>query len=689
MKIAIVHYHLSPGGVTTVIRRASETLSSFSIPHVILSGSEINGLPARTIPDLAYRTDFNPTAAESLLDQLRQEASSALGAPPDVWHFHNHSLGKNALITEVVDRLVRDKERVVLQIHDLAEDGRPQNYHNIPDKSQLYPFSPRVRYAFINDRDKQSFIDSGLPSENAIRLSNPPPRLTPLPPPISKTPLLLYPSRAIRRKNLGELLLLALVAPVGTRFAITRAPENPESLTIHNRWRAFSEKLGLPIGFDVVDQDNPFSSWLAAATHLVTTSVSEGHGLVFDEAAALGRPLIGRNLGWTTSPDLYDRILIPKSWIEPKALDLHLTAAVSETHRLYERNMDDTESYDSLFNNELTDFGNLPEPLQSQILLHLVGNPSDDALIDSSGKLTPARSWIADRLENSKPQPLTPDATTATLVELYTSLANTPAGEVSHLDANAVLDRYLTPQSFHFLLTSPPRIRAVIFDIYGTLLISPSAGIKPDLSIDPVLDEMLRAAGFTPPPQITAALHAVVRRYHAASAEEHPEIDLEEVWQETLGVPAPPELIQAIEDRWHPVASMPQARETLEKLHASGLRLGLLSNAQFNTLPTLHRFIPEYLIDPALIVLSYQQRIAKPSTVLFRMIAARLAIEGIAPDEILYVGNDPLQDILPALRIGFRTALFTGHPDSLRPGDCQPDAIINSLSEIPALLQNL
>ena len=58
------------------------------------------------------------------------------------------------------------------------------------------------------------------------------------------------------------------------------------------------------------------------------------------------------------------------------------------------------------------------------------------------------------------------------------------------------------------------------------------------------------------------------------------------------------------------------------------------------------------------------------------MMVEKLADRGIRPGETLFVGNDPLHDIAPATAAGFRTALFTGHPQSLRPGDCAPDFVI-------------
>ena len=58
-------------------------------------------------------------------------------------------------------------------------------------------------------------------------------------------PLLLYPVRGIRRKNLGEFLLLTALAPEGTRFAVTRAPLNPAAKPVHDDWRRFARECAI------------------------------------------------------------------------------------------------------------------------------------------------------------------------------------------------------------------------------------------------------------------------------------------------------------------------------------------------------------------------------------------------------------------------------------------------------------
>lgn len=732
MRVAIVHYHLRPGGVSTVIRSTSEILTGAGVRHVILVGdSPAPDLPCRVVDGLGYRRHPSDlTSDESLAVRLSAESSlhvrllsaahDSLGGPPDIWHFHNHSLGKNTLLPEFVDRLATLGERIILHLHDLAEDGRPQNYPVIHDPRILYPVSPGIRYAFINPRDRQHFIDAGLPESVAIFLPNPLPPLSPRSSPASSSgPLVLYPVRGIRRKNLGEILLLSKLAPAGTRFAITRRPENPEAVPGHDHWRTFAEKESLPVDFDVVDRipppasdDSAFSSWMDHSTHRVTTSVAEGFGLVANESAADGKPLFGRNLHSTPAPHLYERILVPAAWIDSASLRRHLNARLVETHRLYRKPLDPSlvdRTFDSLHHVGYLDFGNLPELLQQKVILRLSDKDAGEIFVDSNGTLASAADWLANQLESCdvshrpKPSPYP-------ILDLYRDVADLVRDSVvesglppdphpprrwpydlRYLSPDTILDAYLDNGNFHFLLTAPPEIRAVIFDIYGTLAISPPAAIRPDRSFDPILAEIIGDAGYPVTSSVTTALHRLLVSHHAASTADHPEIDLRELWSELLGTEVSPELIQTIEDAWHPIQPMPGAAEIIRHLHQSGIRLGFLSNAQLNTLPALDRILGNItqLFEPDLTFLSYQHRIAKPSPLLFGKLADALAARGIAPDETLYVGNDPLQDIVPAANAGFRTALFTGHPDSLRPGICSPDLTINSLSDLSDLIQKL
>jgi FMN phosphatase YigB (HAD superfamily) len=692
MRIAIVHYHLSPGGVTRLIESTSKILTDAGIDPIILIGTGSRNLPTdlpiHEIEGLNYLKSPGNHTAETLLESLRAAAKNAFGSGPDLWHFHNHSLGKNLLLDQVVAQL-SVTDRMVLQLHDLAEDGRPQNEHNISEPRTLYPVAPHISYLFLNSKDAEVFQSAGLPASQCPIFPNPIEPVVCHTPPKNSPALLLAPIRAIRRKNVGELILLAALAPRGTRVAITRAPENPDALPVYQRWKSFAEKHHIPIEFEVVDRlspsissDSSFQSWVDHATHFVTTSVAEGFGYPFLESVAAQKPLIGRNLPHLTRDHpaipqtyLYDRLLIPASMVE--RTENSATISNAETSDL---------TIGQTLETAQLDFGNLPEPVQKSIILRLIANPHFASNLSAW-----LESAISDREVQTPLAQLEPYSFKAyekKLTELYQHLIGQPISPITYLEREKILDRYRTPENFHHLLNSPPIIRSVIFDIYGTLLIAPSGAVKSDPDFDPTLQKILRHFGHPQLHAPTALLHAAVLKHHAASSASHPEIDLRQLWREILSLPpevdtAP--LVQAIEDAWHPCSEMPGAGKTLRTLARSGVILGVLSNAQSNTLPTLDRLLGNILPDltESLTLFSYQHGVAKPSPDFFQLLVTRLAERGISPGETLFVGNDPQQDILPAAAHGFRTALFTGHPSSRRPGNCRPDFILENLSDLP------
>ena len=223
----------------------------------------------------------------------------------------------------------------------------------------------------------------------------------------------------------------------------------------------------------------------------------------------------------------------------------------------------------------------------------------------------------------------------------------------------------------------------MVFDIYGTLLIAPAGGVKPDPVSDLMLGELLKGQGYQPPESPSTALYEAVQRHHAASGVAFPEVDLRGLWREVLGVSEEQDmdsLVRLIESAWHPSSLMPGAAEFVKWLSRSGVSLGVLSNAQCNTLDALGGIAD--LLAPELCVLSFQHGLAKPSPELFQMMVDRLEGRGIAPSETLLIGNDPLQDMVPAAAHGFQTALFVGHPDSRRAGECVPDITFRRWSEL-------
>ncbi len=285
-----------------------------------------------------------------------------------------------------------------------------------------------------------------------------------------------------------------------------------------------------------------------------------------------------------------------------------------------------------------------------------------------------------------------------------------------------------------------PDIRAVLFDVYGTLLVSGSGDVgvgATDADRAAMAESACRAANVgtrLTGEQLVRRLHAEIRREHQrrrAEGEAYPEVEIVEIWRRVLAdrvdservgakTPAgieppescPPESCPPESELWrqrqqlaveyelriNPVWPMPDARACLRRLREGGLRLGIVSNAQFFTPlmweATAGCSLDASGFDPTLQYFSYQHGFAKPGTGLYQLAAIQLAEFGLKPAQVLYLGNDLRNDIAPASRVGFRTALFAGDQRSLRwrVGDAlvkgiEPDVVVNCLRQLGELLE--
>lgn len=258
-------------------------------------------------------------------------------------------------------------------------------------------------------------------------------------------------------------------------------------------------------------------------------------------------------------------------------------------------------------------------------------------------------------------------------------------------------------------------IQAVLFDIYGTLLISGSGdvGVHSDSQPGHALSEAMQAVGLPALPEPDAGvalLHDVIRAHqeqHRLDDIVYPEVDISMVWQDVLNRCCEEHWIDVVltrqqrerfaveyECRVNPVWPMPGMIDTLNAIKASERSLGIISNAQFFTpllFPALfEQSVEELGFHPGLQFYSYRYLRAKPGEFLYSQAADTLRTMGVEPHQTLYIGNDMLKDILPAARIGFKTALFAGDDRSLRlrenddrVRELQPDVVV---TELPQLL---
>src|SRR5208337_2292412 len=207
-QLAIVHYHLNRGGVTQVIinqLRALDLALQTERPwRVVLvsSGCRVDWpeqLPDQLgsirldmieIPAMDY--DRDPVASPGELARQIREGLRGRGYSADdtILHVHNHSLGKNLSLPGAIRILACDGFRLLLQIHDFAEDYRHEHYARMTAAlatmatdgtddlaAVLYPQAEHIHYATLNRRDWSMLRDAGVPLARLHLLPNPVPEL--------------------------------------------------------------------------------------------------------------------------------------------------------------------------------------------------------------------------------------------------------------------------------------------------------------------------------------------------------------------------------------------------------------------------------------------------------------------------------------------------------------------------------
>lgn len=481
MRIAIVHYHMRRGGVTRVVENAVAALVPHDAQVVVLTGEppdDPGPLPAvRVVDGLGYRLEpgdgpDGPALAAALVAAARGALD---GQEPDVWHIHNHSMGKNAVFTDALAALLAPGRKALLQVHDFAEDGRPANHRvqrAAPGGAAAYPLGPGIHYAVLNARDAGFLHEAGVPDERLHLLPNPvhvptaPPVLDEPPPLPEFETLYLYPTRGIRRKNIGEAALLAAVAPVGAGVATTLGPRNPVWQPIHDRWAAFARELQLPLRLGAGEAGASFHALIARSEALITTSVAEGFGLAFLEPWGFGKPLIGRDLPGITRDfkqegldlgGLYERLDVPVDALDLSALRERLAAALDRYFQDYGREPPHDAAQtalDAWVRDDQIDFGCLDEATQEQVIARAVRDTGlrDVLRATAFGRqagqpLATNRSVVRERYSL--------EAYGERLVQLYQGLAAALSGPPEGaLDGDRLLDCFLDPVRFRFLRSS-------------------------------------------------------------------------------------------------------------------------------------------------------------------------------------------------------------------------------------------
>ncbi len=484
LRVAVIHYHLRGGGATSVISLALRAIEPLQIRTVVVSGeppadeSGWAGKSVRVVPELGYDLPDSPRSVSvgAVVKRLRETVRCALGGEPDVWHFHNHSLGKNVTTPRIVRCLAEQGERVLLQIHDFAEDWRPGNYAHLqrafgadPESmgACLYPSGEHVSYAVLNSRDLTILKQAGARASGVRLLANP----------VSagRADLLrgsqaergerffLYPTRGIRRKNLGELILWSVLAGGHTRFAVTLAPKNPNQRPIYEGWKAFAREVEAPVVFEA-SNGTDYGLLMASCQAVVTTSVAEGFGLAFLEPWLAGKPLFGRLLPEVCSDfmrqgidlsALYERIEIPLKWIPTAELESKVSGSLQSAYQAYGRQYrpDDAQrALGAACRNGCVDFAGLDEDLQRRVIIQLRESAHKRTTVTPSFQsfvVSQEQALEANRRKIGEVFGL--QTYGRRLVGLYAEVASSRIGRLGSLDTHVLLSSFTAPERFRLL----------------------------------------------------------------------------------------------------------------------------------------------------------------------------------------------------------------------------------------------
>jgi hypothetical protein len=277
-------------------------------------------------------------------------------------------------------------------------------------------------------------------------------------------------------------------------------------------------------------------------------------------------------------------------------------------------------------------------------------------------------------------------------------------------------------------------VRAVLWNVYGTLLAIPQGELLfehptafiMDNALDKTIQEFKMWASMSrkpgQPSEYMRSIYSQIlteQRSVPGGGERHPEVQAERVWEAILKrllqkdykfdagfFGSLNEFSRKVAYFFHAslqgTACHEGAAVAMKAVRDAGLAQGLLADGQCFTTVQLQRGLRaqddeanlEELLTEGLTVLSCDVRGRKPSERLFRQALDALGEQGIGPDEVLHVGSRVQLDLVPARRLGMKTALFAGDkaslqatPEQMKEPTSKPDVLLTSLEQIAEIIE--
>lgn len=349
MHLIVVHHHYRPGGVRRVIEVGlPQVLRAMGagVHRVTLAGGEVpveawleqvrrrigpSAVGVFHEPLLGYVAEWLPRWRRRGGARMGERLAELLGSTPSgetvVWA-HNLGLARNPYLTEALPRLCAAlRIRVVAHHHDWWFDQRWARWREMRGCGVrtlakaariLFESGGWARHAAINQADARQLSRLGrgqsLWLPNMIRRG-----ATPTEREVGEArawmserlgddrPVWLLPCRFLRRKNVAEALLLTRWLRPEAWLVTTGGPSSAEEQPNFHRLREAALAMGWRVRLGLLAESGEAGPSVAAlqsaSEALLLTSVQEGFGLPYLEAAVAGRPLICRELP-NVAPDL-------------------------------------------------------------------------------------------------------------------------------------------------------------------------------------------------------------------------------------------------------------------------------------------------------------------------------------------------------------------------------------------------
>jgi len=325
--LVVVHYHWRTGGVRRVVEMAVPAIAveaAGSLKRVtVVSGSppgeqpDFAGMGVEAVfvsePCCGYLGGqrMSPVQIAAAIRRALAKAVSGFENEPTLFWLHNPALARNPILARGVAEFCKSaRSALAVHHHDFWCAGRWGRWDDIVragcknlDSAAGVLFGAGAVQICINGHDR------ALLGRQAHLLSNPLPAKLPGfgrgGKSKTSTPVWVAPTRFLRRKNLAEAVLLARWLRPEALLATTSGSCSPDEEPYAKRLRDAARAGRWNVRFGILEKSGAggVAKLLRSAEAVVLSSVQEGFGMAFVEAASAGVPLVGRALP-AVLPDL-------------------------------------------------------------------------------------------------------------------------------------------------------------------------------------------------------------------------------------------------------------------------------------------------------------------------------------------------------------------------------------------------